>query len=342
MAVKNYCTMNGQLIGEYEGTRSTDYILDGLGSVIATFRSTGTIQNQYRYSGYGQQVYRSGTGTDPYFLWVGGWGYRTRGMVYVRRRTYYEQAAVWTSVDPLWPGESAYGYVRCFPTLSVDPSGLQREPPREQSCTRRDWNDTCRPIRRATNCCVPIILCQEQPSRLTFTMTIPRSTAPARLRIGRLSARIFYTVRWASLLGLDCPPDESFFVDAQFTATSGTLDNQFYDRIHTPDGGGPIPDSAPGYDFYVYTACQPTIEPGVCLGRECFKFRIGSATSNNPTWPDRRSRFLVHPDEAPDGTAGCIGLRSVADSHNFRSCMHWAREHTCLKLPLTVQYTIDP
>lgn len=123
MAVKNYCTMNGQLIGEYEGTRSTDYILDGLGSVIATFRSTGTIQNQYRYSGYGQQVYRSGTGTDPYFLWVGGWGYRTRGMVYVRLRTYYEDAAVWTSVDPLWPDESAYGYVQSAPVSGVDPTG---------------------------------------------------------------------------------------------------------------------------------------------------------------------------------------------------------------------------
>ena len=137
MAVKNYCTMNGQLIGEYEGTRSTDYILDGLGSVIATFRSTGTIQNQYRYSGYGQQVYRSGTGTDPYFLWVGGWGYRTRGMVYVRRRVFYEQAAVWTSVDPLWPKESAYGY--CFenPGTLVDPSGSR--PARYRPLPIRLW-----------------------------------------------------------------------------------------------------------------------------------------------------------------------------------------------------------
>lgn len=132
MAVKNYCTMNGQLIGEYEGTRSTDYILDGLGSVIATFRSTGSIQNQYRYSGYGQQVYRSGTGTDPYFLWVGGWGYRTRSMVYVRRRTYYEKAAVWTSVDefPYWMFRVTRAYLYSFvnPVTFNDPFGQFPKP----------------------------------------------------------------------------------------------------------------------------------------------------------------------------------------------------------------------
>ncbi len=119
MAFKSYHAMNGQIIGDSDA----DYILDGLGSVIGTWRSTGTIQNQYRYSGYGQLVHKSGTGADPYFLCVGGWGYRTRGMVYVRRRTYYEKAAVWTSVDPLWPDESAYGYGNANPLSYIDWGG---------------------------------------------------------------------------------------------------------------------------------------------------------------------------------------------------------------------------
>ncbi len=123
MAFKSYQTMNGQLIGESGPEGTVDYQLDGLGSVIGTWRTTGTLQNQYRYSGYGQLVHKSGTGADPYFLWVGGWGYRTRGMVYVRRRTYYEKAAVWTSVDPFWPDESAYGYALGNPSTQIDPTG---------------------------------------------------------------------------------------------------------------------------------------------------------------------------------------------------------------------------
>ncbi len=123
MAFKSYYTMNGQLIGESGPEGAVDYQLDGLGSVIGTWRTTGTLQNQCRYSGYGQLVHKSGTGADPYFLWVGGWGYRTRGMVYVRRRTYYEKAAVWTSVDPLWPEESSFQYCWSRPTVFTDISG---------------------------------------------------------------------------------------------------------------------------------------------------------------------------------------------------------------------------
>lgn len=55
MAFKNYYTMNGQLIGESGPEGAVDYQLDGLGSVIGTWRTRGTLQNQYRYLGYGQE-----------------------------------------------------------------------------------------------------------------------------------------------------------------------------------------------------------------------------------------------------------------------------------------------
>jgi hypothetical protein len=42
----------------------------------------------------------------------------------VRARHYASQQGQWTSVDPLWPEERAYGYAAGSPTGATDPSGL--------------------------------------------------------------------------------------------------------------------------------------------------------------------------------------------------------------------------
>ncbi len=65
------------------------------------------------------------------FKYKGSHGYVDTGFArqfvshYVRARHYSSAQGMWTSVDPLWPGELAYGYVGNRVTVGVDPSGRQ-------------------------------------------------------------------------------------------------------------------------------------------------------------------------------------------------------------------------
>ena len=80
MAVTNYYTVNDKIRGE--GTAAggfRPYGHDALGTVVATYDSTGALQNTYRNAPYGTQVAKTGTAADPRFLYNGGSGYRTTG-----------------------------------------------------------------------------------------------------------------------------------------------------------------------------------------------------------------------------------------------------------------------
>lgn len=125
MAWKAYNTINGQIMGEVSdapGANATDYLTDALGSVVATV-SGGKLLNTYRWSGYGQQVLKTGIGPDPKFLWVGGWGYRaSSSLAYVRARHYSSARASWTTVDPLWPWQRSNIYT-VNPVTQIDPTG---------------------------------------------------------------------------------------------------------------------------------------------------------------------------------------------------------------------------
>jgi RHS repeat-associated protein len=70
--------------------------------------------------------------TGKTFTWLGGWGYRQTGVewssVYMRARHYSRGLSNWTSIDPLWPSEMAYGYVEGRVMTGVDPSGLDAVP----------------------------------------------------------------------------------------------------------------------------------------------------------------------------------------------------------------------
>src|SRR5579871_1134124 len=106
MAVTNYYTVNGALIGEKTaGGSRTDYLTDALGSVTATVNQSGQVVNTYRYKPYGAQLAKTGIGADPAFQWVGAQGYRQTGKkysdVYVRARHYDSRAGRWTSKDPM-------------------------------------------------------------------------------------------------------------------------------------------------------------------------------------------------------------------------------------------------
>lgn len=129
MAVTNYHTVNGEIIGETTSGARIGYLTDGLGSVTATQNSAGTTLATYRYKPYGSLLAKTGGGVDPAFLWVGTFGYRGTGMThattYVRARTFAIALGRWTSVDEIWPHEPAFRYGDSNPTSKVDVSGRQ-------------------------------------------------------------------------------------------------------------------------------------------------------------------------------------------------------------------------
>jgi RHS repeat-associated protein len=129
---KRYYTVNGEIIGEQTtGQERIDYLTDPLGNVTATIDQNAKVLNRYTYKPFGELLSKTGTAPDPKFLWVGAHGYRQTGKkyadVYVRARHYDTRTGRWTTRDPLWPGESAYGYGGGSPTKRVDPMGMQLE-----------------------------------------------------------------------------------------------------------------------------------------------------------------------------------------------------------------------
>jgi len=132
MAITYFDTVNGEIISEYAGTTQHDYLSDALGSVTGVCDQTGSSVGSAAYAPYGATL--STSGTQASFGWNGGWGYRPASLVnaefYVEARHYTSSDGCWTTVDPLWPSEAAYGYVGSAPTCFADPSGLQRRGPK--------------------------------------------------------------------------------------------------------------------------------------------------------------------------------------------------------------------
>jgi RHS repeat-associated protein len=131
MGVTSYYSFGGEILGEETGGVRRDYLTDALGSVIATVTGAGVVENTYRYKPYGEQLAKTGTGSDPKFLWNGKSGYRHTGQnyteKYVRTRHYGYKNGSWTSIDDLWPEEPAYCYVLNNPSIFIDPSGMSKE-----------------------------------------------------------------------------------------------------------------------------------------------------------------------------------------------------------------------
>ncbi len=127
MAVTNYITMDGMLMGEMTNGVMRNYGTDALGSVVETVLN-GVEENTYQYKPCGGLLAKTGIGADPFYLWNGGSGYRATGLpnsdFYVRRRHYSSTSAIWTTADPLWPKENPYCYIDSNPLYLADPSGL--------------------------------------------------------------------------------------------------------------------------------------------------------------------------------------------------------------------------
>jgi hypothetical protein len=126
MAITNYHTVNGEMIGETTSAARTGYLTDGLGSVTATQSSTGNVSTTYRYKPYGSLLAKTGAGLDPRFLWKGARGYRIGSaaiFTYVRARHLCASLGLWTSRDQLWPQELAFSYANLNPVTLYDPTG---------------------------------------------------------------------------------------------------------------------------------------------------------------------------------------------------------------------------
>lgn len=127
MKLNNYHSVDGELISETADGVRTDYLADALGSVEATGDASATLRNRYARKPYGAPLAKAGADADPVCGFVGELGYRETkrrfASHYALARHYDDATAAWTSVAPLWPGESAYGYVRGNPNTWVDPSG---------------------------------------------------------------------------------------------------------------------------------------------------------------------------------------------------------------------------
>ena len=106
-----------------------DYVPDALGSIHSVIDQDANVVKTMRYKPYGEVLSRSGTVADRHYQWVGTYGYRATfapsSSHYVRARHYTATAGSWTTVDPLWPDEKAYGYVGGRVTRSTDPTGTQ-------------------------------------------------------------------------------------------------------------------------------------------------------------------------------------------------------------------------
>jgi RHS repeat-associated protein len=119
----NFC---GMVVGETRDGVEYEYIPDTMGSTIGIRDSDGNVTDTWEYWPYGEVAHR--TGSHPTELtFLGTLGYVQDALdrlFYVRARHLRADLARWLTVDPLWPEEPAYGYVRGKPVDWVDPSGL--------------------------------------------------------------------------------------------------------------------------------------------------------------------------------------------------------------------------
>jgi RHS repeat-associated protein len=125
MPTTTFTTVDGMMLHETRGGVESFYVPDPLGSLIQAKNTSGTVTYEATYWPYGEV--RTETGTNPSsWGFVGLLGYLRDlvDLLYVRARYYRPKSAQWMTVDPMWPGQMAYGYVRQNAVASADPSGL--------------------------------------------------------------------------------------------------------------------------------------------------------------------------------------------------------------------------
>ena len=98
MPTTDYIVANGMMLGEVTNGVMRNYETDALGSVVTKY-SNGTLENTYAYKPYGATLAKTGTASDPSFLWNGGSGYRAVTLFVV---SYYVRARHFSSISAAW------------------------------------------------------------------------------------------------------------------------------------------------------------------------------------------------------------------------------------------------
>lgn len=123
-------TPGGQLLDARTPSGTYDYLVDGLGSVIALVNSSGTVVNRYHYDPYGNIVSETQQVANP-FRWIGAVWDSTTHLYKIGARWYDPQVGRWTQMDPVFAGTltnpqtlNRYAYAGDSPAVLLDPSGL--------------------------------------------------------------------------------------------------------------------------------------------------------------------------------------------------------------------------
>lgn len=124
MAVISFGCFDDEVVCENRVGQDRDFLPDPLGSTMALLDASQSKTDIWFYWPYGEERARTGTTPTP-FQFVGTLGYYkdSAARVYVRARSYRTGLAMWMTVDPLWPDESAYAYVEHNPVTWQDPTG---------------------------------------------------------------------------------------------------------------------------------------------------------------------------------------------------------------------------
>lgn len=132
---QEYFTIDSQILARIDTRERYEMLSDYLGSVTAEYNSDMGRTFRAWYSPYGGGA--TSSGNPGRFGWIGSYGYRDAAYTnwnhpatqyltsYVRARHYSRRMGRWTTVDPLYPSENAYGYVGGKVTIWTDPTGTK-------------------------------------------------------------------------------------------------------------------------------------------------------------------------------------------------------------------------
>jgi len=134
--VAKYQVVDGQINSEIRDGVRKYYDSDALGSTIALYDVSQAKTDFFTYWPFGEVRTQAGS-TPTKYKHNGTYGCReqTNYGVYIRVRVLLTKDGRWITVDPLWPNESAFAYVRNNPSSRMDFAGMQ------SGDSMKDWGN---------------------------------------------------------------------------------------------------------------------------------------------------------------------------------------------------------